>query len=397
VSERPGSPGRRPRVLVVTKLLPLPADGGGKQRSAALLKRLAKVADVTIGAFDDGTADHDALAALGVRVVTRPWRPDLAGVLTGLFRTRGLTSSRFWDPQLAKAISAEASTRPPDVLVLEYVQLEALVRGVRAQHRILATHNVESTLIRTLATVTRGPKRLAVLLDAAALRRMERRLIPRYDTTVVVSRADLNGLPARPRATLICPNGQEPAETSPRTSAPNAVFVAQLGWAPNVDAALWLCREIWPEVRRQRSDASVTLVGRNPTDDVLAFDGTAGITVVGTVPSVRPYVEEALIALAPLRAGSGTRLKILEALAHGRPVVATELGAEGLEDLVGSGVVLANDPRKFATEVVSLLDDPARAQELGEAGRLAVIDRYSWDSSFAPLVDAVLKRDGSGL
>lgn len=381
--------GRRPRVLVVTKLLPLPADGGGKQRTAALLRQLARVADVTIAALDDGTADHDELARLGVRVVTAPWAPTPRRVIAGVARTRSLTGGRFWDHRLARRIHVETSMRPPDVIVLEFAQLDAFVRRIRAPIRVLATQNVESTLVATLASTSSGLKRVALQLDAMAIRRLERRCVQRYDATTVVSAVDLAGLPARPRQALVCPNGQDPVPPTPPTSRPTAVFVAQLGWAPNIDASLWLGRTIWPEVRRRCPEAQLTLVGRNPTEEVLALDGD-GITVVGTVPVVRPYLEDAAIALAPLRAGSGTRLKILEALAHSRPVVATSIGAEGLDDLVGSGVVLADTPDAFAAEVVSLLEDPARAHGLGEAGRKAVTDRYSWDRAFRPLVNLVI-------
>jgi polysaccharide biosynthesis protein PslH len=353
------------------------------------VRRLARVADVTIAALDDGTADREELHRLGIRVITTPWRPTFLRILEGVVRTKGLTSARFWDRRLAAAIRAEAAMRPPDVVVLEYVQLEALVRRVRARHRILATHNVESTLMRTLASVTPPSRRFAMLLDALALRRMERRVISRYDTTVVVSETDLAGLPVAPRAAIVCPNGQEEAPPVAFTSEPRVVFIAQLGWGPNVDASLWLGRSIWPEVHRQRPDAELTLVGRNPTDEVRALDGGHGVTVAGTVDTVRPFLEQALLAVAPLRAGSGTRLKILEALAHCRPVVATSLGVEGLDDLVGCGVVVADDVEGFASHIVALLDDPALAHELGQAGRRAVMDRYSWDRSFAPLLGFV--------
>lgn len=116
---------------------------------------------------------------------------------------------------------------------------------------------------------------------------------------------------------------------------------------------------------------------------------THDIDVTGAVPDVAPYLGRSRVALAPLRAGGGSRLKILEALDAGRPVVATTIGAEGLEDLVGEGVVVADDPQAMAEAIMALLGDPATAAELGARGHAAVKARHSWDKTLAPLLDRI--------
>jgi glycosyltransferase involved in cell wall biosynthesis len=160
-----------------------------------------------------------------------------------------------------------------------------------------------------------------------------------------------------------------------------------------VDGALWLGSKVWPLVRAARPDARLALVGREPSAavrDLAARD----VDVTGTVADVQPYLARAGLALAPLRAGGGSRLKILEALAAGRPVVATKVGAEGLDDLVGHGVVVADDARSFADAMLALLDDPEAAERLGREGHDFVASRYTWDATLAPLLDTVFAADG---
>ncbi|MGI4896866.1 MAG: polysaccharide pyruvyl transferase family protein, partial [Janthinobacterium lividum] len=208
------------------------------------------------------------------------------------------------------------------------------------------------------------------------------------DLVSVVSAKDVERLPVRPRRLVTALNGWEPRPVLAPADDPVAVFIGVLGWQPNADAAQWLAQQVWPHVRAAMPAARASLVGRNPSPATLALAGN-GLTVTGTVPDVQPYLAQARVALAPLRAGGGTRLKILEALAAGRPVVATSVGADGLEDLVGSGVLIADEPREFAARVVELLADPARAEELGRAGATAVAERYSWDHVLTPWVEAV--------
>jgi glycosyltransferase involved in cell wall biosynthesis len=165
-------------------------------------------------------------------------------------------------------------------------------------------------------------------------------------------------------------------------------FVATMGWAPNTDAALWLGREIWPLVLARIPEARLLLVGRDPTPAVRAL-ASASIEVSGTVADVRPYLAQTRVAVAPLRSGGGTRLKLLEALGVGRPVVATTIGVDGFEDLVGRGVTVADDSAAIADALVGLLKHPDAAADMGRAGHDAVAADHSWDGALAPLLEAV--------
>lgn len=374
------------KILMITKFLPLPADSGGKQRSLALLTRLAQIGDVTVCAFDDGTADHDGLHRLGVAVRTAP-RPGALDTVLGIARRRSISAGRFASRALLREIRA-ASHPPLDCLVVAYGQLAPYASVVDAHHKVLDLHNIESALLSSYAASGRGLTAIPAQLESRAIRRIERAALGAYDTVSVVSDTDRARLPGGHPRVLVCPNGWSPGSPLAASPEPVVAFVGLLGWAPNADAAVWLAEEVWPHVRRSMPEARLVLVGREPTAAVRAL-ARQDVAVTGTVPEVTPYLARARVAVAPLRAGGGSRLKILEALDAGRPVVATTIGAEGLESLVGRGILLADGAERFAETVVDLLRDPDRAASLGRQGNHAVAERFSWDRTLAPLLDDV--------
>jgi glycosyltransferase involved in cell wall biosynthesis len=375
-------------ILIVTKMLPAPADGGGKQRALAMLRRFSARGDVSLIAFDDG-ADLEALHQLGVHVHSVQWPTTRRAIVGGYVRSGSVSSARFWHHDLARAAEHVARARPPDVLVIEYAQLAPLIRNVHAPLTVLSMHNVESDLVASIARSCRVPARALLLAEAAALHRLERRLLRVADIVSVVSETDRARLPPTRGRVIVCPNGHEHPERLPlRSIEPTAVFVAQLGWKPNVDGALWLGRKVWPLVRAVRPDARLLLVGRQPAPAVRGLAGP-DVEVTGTVPDVQPSLARARCTVAPLSAGGGSRLKILESLAAGRPVVSTRVGAEGLDDLVSHGIVIADDPRSFADAVIAFLDDANLAERVGKEGHNRVAQHYTWDKTLAPLLDAV--------
>jgi glycosyltransferase involved in cell wall biosynthesis len=372
------------RTVVVTKFLPLPANSGGKQRSLATLERLARRGDTVLCAFDDGAADRAGLDRMGVDVRAVPWGRDLLGGLRGLVEDRSVTAARFRHRALARAIASATDEAPTDLLYVNYAQMAPYARRARASRRVLDLHNIESDLMASYGRSAHGWRRVAARIESHALARLESAALRTFDEVVVVSEADRRRLPVTRAEVLVCPNGWVPQPALPPAQDPVVCFVALLGWTPNAEAAQWLVRAIWPLVRHDVPDAELLLVGRDPTPAVRSLAG-GGVTVTGTVASVRPFLASSRVGVAPLRAGGGSRLKILEALDAGRPVVATALGAEGLEDLVGSGVVLADDAKEFASAIVRLLRDPAEARRLGALGQDAVRNRYTWNDTLDPL------------
>jgi glycosyltransferase involved in cell wall biosynthesis len=373
---------------MLTKFLPLPDNNGGLQRSLAIARRLAAMGELMLFGYDDGNADHQGLRDLGIDVRSVPWRVTPGNVLRGVVRTQSFSAARFWSAAAAETVRRAAADKSLDLLQVEYQQMVPLAAGLRAKTSVLDLHNVESALVDSYAHARRGFAGAGLRVEAGALRRMERRTIGRFDHVAVVSEQERKRLPSGANSVLVCPNGRDPTAVLPPAPDPVVAFVATMGWAPNVDAALWLGREIWPLVLAGVPNARLLLVGRDPVPSVLALAG-GSVEVTGTVPDVTPYLAESRVVVAPLRAGGGTRLKIMEALDVGRPVVATSVGCEGTEDLVGRGVVVADTKEDLAEAIASLLLDPVRASVLGQAGHHAVSSEHTWDRALAPLLQMV--------
>jgi glycosyltransferase involved in cell wall biosynthesis len=376
------------RAVMVTKFLPLPDDTGGRQRSLAIARRLSGLADLVLCAYDDGNRDIDGLRHMGIDVRSVPWRPSPARVVQGAAMARSLSAGRFWSRAMVRAVRRAVNEAPVDLLQVEYLQMVPVAQGQPARRRVLDLHNVESELVASYSRARSGLPALLYRIEAASLRAMEQRVINDFDCVVVVSDQERARLPVGPGELLVCPNGQDPPTALPPSPSPVVAFVATMGWAPNTDAALWLGREIWPQVQSQVPEARLLLVGRDPTPAVRALGGPT-IEVTGTVPAVEPYLARARVMVAPLLAGGGTRLKIMEALGAGRPVVATTIGCDGLEDLIGRGVVVADDTAAMVQEITRLLTDPASSAELGQRGHDAVMSDHTWDAALAPLFAAV--------
>jgi glycosyltransferase involved in cell wall biosynthesis len=245
-------------------------------------------------------------------------------------------------------------------------------------------HNVEHVIWRRLAAVERRPwRRAALALEWRKVRRAEARACRRARLTVAVSEADRRLLAAQaPTATIReIATGVDTEYFTPGAAAErpaSLVFTGSMDWYPNEDAMLDFMATTLPAIRAQMPGASLTIVGRHPSPRLRAAAAAAGARVTGTVDDVRPWMAEAAVFVVPLRIGGGTRLKIFEALAMGKAVVSTSIGAEGLPLVPGTHFRAADTRQRFVRAVVDLLDDPVQRKTLGAAGRRLVEERFGW-------------------
>jgi glycosyltransferase involved in cell wall biosynthesis len=249
---------------------------------------------------------------------------------------------------------------------------------------VLNHHNVESVLFLRRAPYERNPLAGAYLhLQASKLDRLEKEWYQRFSANLFVSESDRAramrqspGLTAR-----VVPNGVDVDYYRPERGKEDEriVWVGGLGWFPNRDAVRWMIGSVWPHVRALRPRAVLDLVGAAPPG-VLQREGAApGVEAHGFVEDIRPIVARASVFVAPLRVGGGTRLKILDAMAMGKAIVATTLGAEGIGAESEKEIVRADSPREFANAIVHLLEDPDRRRVLGENARSLAERRFAWE------------------
>jgi glycosyltransferase involved in cell wall biosynthesis len=218
-------------------------------------------------------------------------------------------------------------------------------------------------------------------IEFMKLRRLELTLLRRSCELVVCSETDKHILGDDPRVWVV-PNGVEvPAESFEQVAdkaGPVFLFVGYMAYKANIDAVQWFAHQILPLIRRVQPNATFFIVGREPASSVRELHDGRSIFVTGTVPSVEPFLRQASIVVAPLRSGGGTRIKILEAMAHRRPVVSTSVGAEGLEVESGKHLLIANTPSEFADACVRLAQAPSMRRELTESAFEFIRGKYDW-------------------
>jgi len=224
--------------------------------------------------------------------------------------------------------------------------------------------------VRRRRAVEPWPISLLLRLEEERLRRYEREVCRQAEAVLVVSSADRSFIGDLPTLHVV-PLGVEagPPPDDSRRDHRTIILSGNMGYAPNVDAARFFARRVFPLVRAEIPDARFLIVGDRPTSSVRSLGSLPGVTVTGRVPRLRDYMEQAAVAVAPLRTGSGVAIKILEALAAATPVVATSLAIGGCFPWVGPGVLVADDPATMARRVVAVLQDPGWGRQLGWDGR----------------------------
>jgi len=384
------------RILVITNTIPYPQISGGRIRVYNLVKRIARHHEVWLGCHLHSADEIEGVPHL---------RQFCADVATGLLQhksalshvpglLRYLAAGRppefkfLHSDDLAQTLAAWCREIPFDAVHIDEsrmaLYLEALPPMPRAA-RLLTLHNVEFDQAARIAQIEGDAlSRFRSRLHNAIMRRWEPRYSERFDRCIVVSETDRERLASRNGRLRIdvVPNGVDTTvyqPLGPTHQDPALLFIGNMSYRPCVDAAVYLVRDILPLVRRRHPDTEVWLVGAGPTAEVQAL-ADPGVHVTGRVEDVVPYYARCAAAVVPLRAGGGTRLKILEAMALGRPVVSTTIGCEGLEVEPGEHLLVADDPQHLAEAIVGLLDDPARGERLVVKARQLVSSRYDWDA-----------------
>jgi polysaccharide biosynthesis protein PslH len=395
------------RILIVTPNPPYPAHSGGALRANGILHILNNAGhEVTLLCFSDATTDLAAtpLPRLCKRIVTcpPPTRTRLARLRHLAFSNQPDLVQRMASADMEKALIALCAE---DFDVIQFEGLEmatylpfAATMGTRAK-LIYDSFNAEYALQQKIAqeegtTLQRLPARLYSLIQARRIYALEAWLGEHADGYIAVSEEDAALLrPLRKsRALPIVPSGifvadYQGSETTD-LQQPALVFTGKMDYRPNVDAMLWYASEIMPHLSKINPSVQLYIVGQQPSPAVTALGEQPNITVTGKVPHVTPYLRSAAVYIAPLRMGSGTRLKLLEAMACGCAIVATDTAAAGLSAECRAAMHIAETADAFTHQIAHLLGSPTIRHELGEDARIAVQARYDW-SVIAPQLLAV--------
>ncbi len=384
------------KILIVTDFIPYPPTSGSKVRVFNLLKQVSRYHDVSLLALcRPSTVENDSVAHLEaycthVELVVVPWRSKWQRRLWALrwvLKREPLRNAYHYFDEVANRLNTLIETRSFDIVDIQRSYMAPYVDVIAPECRcrkILTLYDIDYTQYRRILSVERNFIEKIKLFYKGRLfsKRALLKYAGRFDTCVVVSDLDRDALQrAAPVLDVaVVPNGVDAAGYSllrdwPET--PTLLFVGTMSYPPNADAALFFCEEIFPLIKERVPDAKLLIVGRKPAAPVRAL-ASADVIVTGFVESVIPYYERSSVSVVPLRAGGGTRLKILESMALGRPVVSTTIGCEGLQVTHNKDILIADTPTDFAAQIVRLLSDETLRKDLVTQGRQLVETRYDW-------------------
>jgi len=394
------------RVLVLIPTFPYPPHDGFNLRVWNLYRLLSRKVDLTLLCGLYKTPSAEALqkcTAEGLKVKTvqffqRSRAAEFVKKLGFLLDRYPVWTAGFYSPEMKPFLEGLLQRQKFDIIAMESTWLARYWPLLEAQPvpKILVLHDLDAEKWRRQADLLPlGRQKLSCLYNASGFRHVEDQLLRRAHLTFVTSKRERVDLLARNKnlCVEIIPNGvdSEALQPLPVSGSRELLFVGSLSYLPNTDGVLFFAREVMPELYRRFPDLRCVIVGKKTPAAIRSLDGVNGVEVAGEVPDLEPYYRRCAVSVVPIRAGSGTRLKILEAMAWGRPVVSTTLGCEGLDVKNREHLLIADRPDEIAKAIGELLTAPELSQSIVHNARNLVENKYSWSVIVEKVYQNLLK------
>lgn len=396
----------KPTALVLAPEAPYPLTGGGSQRTASLLEYLAARFDVH-AIFFRQPGDPDPARAVPPGKLAHAAVIDLPYHSTSKLARYSRNVSRYVRnaPPLMDRfagfpgdIGRAIGNGQYDLAILEHFWIAPYAQLIRphARRLILDLHNIESTWYDSVASASGPFEAIALRRFATASVALERKWLPMFDAILVTSELDAALVrSAAPKArTVVYPNALQPIPVPQRSEADEIAFSGNLEYAPNIGAVRFFADRIWPTLREGWPSVQWRIVGKNSQAVAHLVQGDSRISLTGPIDDPIAELSRARVAVVPLLAGSGTRVKIIEAWAAGTPVVSTSIGAAGLDARNGEHLLIADQPEQFADAVSRLLASEAERALIGAAGRNLYEQRYTWPVAWQSLENILGNANG---
>lgn len=398
-------------ILFLTQILPYPPDAGPKVKTWHVLRYLAKQGHkITLASFTRKEEEKylENVRALGVELFPVPIqrsrvrdagylvRSNLSGV-PFLIERDNLSAMR----SLVNRLLAERSydiIHTDQLTMTQFAPMGKQAPGQRPA-RIFDAHNATWSIMERMKTTARSVLKPVLALEQQRIKRYEGRIVREFEHTLTVTdidrrllleaveatragdgHLDIDEIACRITTIPIAVDTLQLQPTDRSTGSMNILTLGTLHYPPNADGIRWFINEVFPIVRRERPGTSLTIVGKNPPADFvhLAQNDPETIRVTGYVEELTPYFQNAALTVVPVRAGSGMRVRILEAFARAMPVVTTTVGLEGINAQPDRDVIVADTPEEFAAGVLQVLKDPDLQSRLADHGRRLAMEQYDW-------------------
>ncbi|WP_234027107.1 TIGR03087 family PEP-CTERM/XrtA system glycosyltransferase [Erythrobacter sp. KY5] len=390
-------------ILFLAHRVPFPPNRGDKIRSANLLRKLAKIAPVHVGAFSESEEDRAGIAELEAlatsHLIANRSKPLVLAGVEAVLSGKPVSLTAFYSTVLERWVQETIASQDIETIVVFSGQMGQYIPAEYPGRVIIDLCDVDSAKFESYAAA--GQRVWLNAREGRLLAREEERLGRRADATVLISDNEAALFQSRLQSpsmanVQVIGNGIDahafdPEQVVPHqalldSDGPAFVFTGQMDYPPNEAAVLWAIDELLPQLQELQPKARLHVIGRNPTKALSSRNAKPGVTVWGEVPDVRPFLAAATCVLAPLTIARGVQNKVLEAMAMARPVLLTPQAATGIDAEDGRHwLVCEANAGAMAACASKLVDDPEKAVQLGQAAREFVLENHAWDAMLSPL------------
>ena len=390
------------KILWLSHFIPFPPKGGNLQRSYNLIRELSKEHDLTLLSFNQSSIvgtpqllqdskEHFSQFCTVADVLPIPTESSKFQkallLLKGLLPWRTYTVSWLESKDFTIKLNALLAHKSFDIIHVDTISLAPYVSHLKNIKAVLNHHNIESAMmLRRAENESNLFKKIYFYQEGVKLQKLERRICNKFHLNITCSDLDSERLKAAAGVTncISIPNGVDLDYFQPmagKIKPKSLVFAGGMSWYPNLDAMNFFLKSVWPRLVKQIPDISLTIIGKNPPQWMSDMQKEyPNILVTGFVDDVRPYLAEAEIYICPIKDGGGTKLKVLDALAMGKALIADAIACEGIEVVNNKSVIFASTPAEYIEKIKYLLENPKINQELSRNGNQLIKDLYGFQS-----------------
>lgn len=371
------------KILFIAPRFPHPATKGDQARVLNSLKHLSKKHKVYFVCTAESRPSGESIKYLktitaDLRVVSLNKLERYINLLLSPLTLLPFQVMFFHSREAARQVRDIVRQENIDLVFCQMVRSAPYGQRIKGIPKVLDFQDAYSLNMERRFHSEKGLVKWVSFIEWQLLKRYERKLLTEFDATTVVSERDHLAISKNKKIEIV-PIGVEPARISRKRVKNRLIFTGNLQYFPNRDAIIWFTNHVFPLIKREVPGLTLQIIGATPPKDVLSLGERGSVQVIANVKDIRPFLAEASLSVVPMRSGSGTQFKVIEALSVGTPVVLTRHAKEGLDFLTEKSLVLAGDSAKdFAEAVISLLKKPTLLTRLSKAGHSEVKDFYTW-------------------